>query len=442
MNENVLATDIPKKSSTGMRKIVVSSLLGNALEWYDFFLYGTAAALVFGPLFFPAQSNPLIGTLLAFSGFAIGFIARPLGGIFFGHIGDKYSHKMSLIITLTLMGASTFIIGLLPTYPQAGILAPTLLILMRFVQGVASGGEWGGGVLMLSENAPQGKKGYYTAWSQVGVSGGFVLSALAFYLVNLLPHEAVMSWGWRLPFLASIVIFLLGVYIRKNIKENPEVIAARARRQSSEQDTKTPLLLILRHYPKQVLQAIGLRMPENGAIYIFFTFSMAYGQHIGLPGSTIVAATGIAMTIELFSILIWGTIADRIGFKAVYYIGVFGLLVIAFPFFWLLDTGVHEYIMLAMILGLPCCHGAMIGSQPFLMGELFPTEARYTGLALGHELGALLAGGFGPMIAVALLIKFNTSWPVSLMLIIFALIAVVTLISIRTDKTPSRNSVR
>lgn len=442
MNEKVIAVDISDNASKNMRKIVFSSLLGNALEWYDFFLYGTAAALVFGPLFFPAQSDPLIGTLLAFSGFAIGFIARPLGGIFFGHIGDKYSHKMTLIITLVLMGASTFIIGVLPTYPQAGLIAPTLLILMRFIQGVASGGEWGGGVLMLSENAPEKKKGFYTAWSQVGVSGGFVLSALAFYLVNLLPHETVMAWAWRLPFLASIVIFVLGIYIRKNIKENPDVVAARARRKAEGKASSVPLMLILKRYPLQVLQAIGLRMPENGAIYIFFTFSMAYGQHIGLTGSTIVGATGIAMTVELFAILFWGSMADKIGFKTVYYIGVIGLLIIAFPFFWLLNTGVHEYIMLAMILGLPCCHGAMIGAQPFMMGELFPTEARYTGLALGHELGALLAGGFGPMIAVALLIKFNASWPVSLMLIVFAVIAIITLVSIRSDKKSSQPSVR
>lgn len=434
MKERVLVSDVSHFVSQNMKRIVISSILGNALEWYDFFLYGTAAALVFGTLFFPAQSDPLIGTLLAFSGFAIGFIARPLGGVFFGHIGDKYSHKMTLIITLTLMGASTFMIGVLPTYQHVGIIAPVLLISMRFLQGIASGGEWGGGVLMLSENAPEHKKGFYTAWSQAGVSGGFVLSALAFYMVNLLPQESVMSWGWRMPFLASVLIFFLGIYIRKNIKENPDVIAARKKAKESNDTAHIPIIHILKKHPLQVLQAIGLRMPENGAVYIFFTFSLVYGKHIGLTDGAIVGATGIAMLLELFSIVMWGAIADKIGFKTVYYIGVFGLLIMAFPFFWLIDSGVNACIMLAMILGLPVCHGAMIGAQPCLMGELFPTEARYTGLALGHELGALLAGGFGPMLAVGLLIKFNASWPVSLMLIVFAMLAFITLLTIKEIK--------
>jgi MFS family permease len=219
VTENTITTGVNQDAGQ-MRKLVIASVLGNALEWYDFFLYGTAAALVFGPLFFPVGGDPLQGTLLAFSGFAVGFLARPLGGIVFGHLGDRYSRKMTLIMTLTLMGATTFVIGLLPVYSQVGIWAPLTLIILRFLQGVASGGEWGGGVLMLSENAPASRRGFYTAWSQMGVSGGFVLSAFAFWLVQKLPESDFMSWGWRVPFLLSIVIFLVGVYIRKNIRES------------------------------------------------------------------------------------------------------------------------------------------------------------------------------------------------------------------------------
>jgi len=409
-----------------LRKLVIASVLGNALEWYDFFLYGTAAALVFGPLFFPVGGDPMQGTLLAFSGFAVGFLARPLGGIVFGHIGDRYSRKMTLIMTLTLMGATTFIIGLLPTYAQIGIWAPISLITLRFLQGVASGGEWGGGVLMLSENAPASRRGYFTAWSQMGVSGGFVLSAFAFYLVQKLPEEELMSWGWRVPFLLSILIFLVGVYIRKNIRESK----AFAQAKPEAKHEKIPLMVLIREHPKALLQAIALRLPENGASYIFFTFSVVYAKHIGIGTGEIISAVTLAMLVEFFSILFWGALSDRIGLKPVYYIGVIGLLVMAFPFFWLLSTGEYGWIMLAMFLGLPFCHGAMIGTQPCIMSDLFPVRVRYSGLALGHEVGSIFSGGLGPMLAVALLMHFDASWPVSLLLMAYALLAWIALRSL------------
>lgn len=418
------------QESRQMRKLVLASVLGNALEWYDFFLYGTAAALVFGQLFFPLQSDPLMGTMLAFSGFAVGFLARPLGGILFGHLGDRYSRKMTLIITLTLMGATTFLIGLLPGYAQAGMLAPAALISLRFLQGVASGGEWGGGVLMLSENAPAGRRGFYTAWSQMGVSGGFVLSAFAFWLVQQLPEEDIMSWGWRVPFLLSVVILLVGVYIRKNIRESSAFVSAGP----DVAAEKIPLLSILREHPKALLQAIALRLPENGASYIFFTFSVVYAKHIGIGTGEIISAVTLAMALEFFSILCWGALSDRIGLRAVYYIGVVGLLLIAFPFFWLLATGSYGWILLAMFLGLPVCHGAMIGTQPCIMADLFPVRVRYSGLALGHEVGSIFSGGLGPMLAVALLMAFDAAWPVSLLLVAYALLAWVALLSLPSGR--------
>lgn len=429
MSNDVTNGDFSRKN---MRKLIIGSFLGNSLEWYDFFLYGTAAALVFGSLFFPVQDDPLISTLLAFSGFAVGFIARPLGGILFGHIGDKYSRKTTLIITLTLMGASTFLIGLLPTWHQVGVLAPIALISLRFLQGVASGGEWGGGVLMLSENAPEEKKGYYTAWSQVGVSGGFVLSALAFWLVQLLPENAFMTWGWRIPFLMSVFIFLVGIYIRKNIRENKEFTQLK-QASDTEPEANVPVFEIFKKYPKQLLQAIGLRLPENGAVYIFFTFSVVFCKHVGIASDKIIAVVTLAMMLEIFSILFWGWLSDRIGRKTIYYIGVIGLLLTAFPFFSLLASGNFSLMMLAMMLGLPLCHGAMIAAQPCIMSELFPVEVRYTGLALGHEIGAVISGGISPMIAVALLLKYDHWWPISVMLLGFALVALIALLSIKVS---------
>ncbi|MFY2736767.1 MFS transporter [Pseudocitrobacter faecalis] len=428
MSNTAAAPHDPKQ----MRKLVIASVLGNALEWYDFFLYGTAAALVFGPLFFPVGGDPLQGTLLAFSGFAVGFLARPLGGIVFGHLGDRYSRKMTLIMTLTLMGATTFVIGLLPTYSQIGILAPICLITLRFLQGVASGGEWGGGVLMLSENAPASRRGFFTAWSQMGVAGGFVLSAFAFYLVQKLPESDFMQWGWRVPFLLSLLIFLVGVYIRKNIRESEAFRQAKP----EEKHEKIPLIVLLREHPKALMQAIALRLPENGASYIFFTFSVVYAKHIGISTDIIISAVTLAMVVEFFSILFWGALSDRIGLKRVYYIGVIGLLVMAFPFFWLLSSGEFSGIMVAMFLGLPVCHGAMTGTQPCIMSDLFPVRVRYSGLALGHEVGSIFSGGLGPMLAVALLIEFDAAWPVSLLLIVYALLAWIALWSLPSQETP------
>ncbi len=429
MSGAVSGTTVPPAQP--MRKLIIGSFLGNSLEWYDFFLYGTAAALVFGPLFFPASNDPLLGSFLAFSGFAIGFIARPLGGVIFGHLGDRYSRKMTLIITLTLMGASTFLIGLLPTYAHIGVLAPIALITLRFVQGVASGGEWGGGVLMLSENAPESQKGYYTAWSQVGVCGGFVLSSLAFYLVQLLPQEEVMSWAWRIPFLLSLFIFLVGVYIRRNIQENAEFVARKAENDSKNEAHHLPVLSAFKNHPRAILQAIGLRLAENGAVYIFFTFSVVYCKHIGIDTRDLIAAVTIAMTVEIATILGWGWLSDRIGRKRLYYIGVIGMALVAFPFFWLLNMHTFPAMLLAMLLALPLCHGAMIAAQPCLMVDLFPVEVRYTGLALGHEIGAVISGGISPMLAVAFLMMWDSYIPIALMLLAFALLALVALISIR-----------
>ncbi|HTR06450.1 MAG TPA: MFS transporter [Paraburkholderia sp.] len=414
---------VAANSEYSLKRIVIASVAGNAMEWYDFFVYSTAAALVFGQLFFPPNADPLVGTLGAFAAFAIGFVARPLGGIVFGHIGDRYGRRASLVWTLLIMGVATFGIGLLPGYAEVGLWAPAALVALRLLQGIASGGEWGGGVLMISESAPPEKRGYYAAWSQLGVGGGFVLSSAAFLAVEALPRDQFLAWGWRLPFLASILIFAIGVYIRRYLPESRDFATA-------EQAGKTshmPVLEAIRRHPKEILMAMGLRVAENGGAYIFLAFSLVYGKFAGIPSSTMLTGVMLAMVVEMGAMLAWGRLSDRIGRKPVYMIGALSLVAVAFPFFWLLDTHSTPLIWLALVVGTAVCHGAMIGTLPALVGELFSTEVRYSGVALGHEVASIFAGGLSPLIATALLSHYHASWPVSLFLVALGVITVVTL---------------
>ncbi|SAK87297.1 MFS transporter [Caballeronia fortuita] len=410
-----------------LRRIVMASVAGNALEWYDFFLYSTAAALVFGELFFPKGTDPLIGTLGAFAGFAVGFAARPLGGVIFGHIGDRFGRKGALVWTLSIMGGATFLIGVLPTYAHVGMWAPALLMALRILQGVAAGGEWGGGVLMISESAPPEKRGFYASLSQIGVGGGFVLSAVVFFIVQMLPKDAFMSWGWRIPFLLSILIFGVGVYIRSKLPESAEFAST----QAAGKKAHMPVLDVIRKHPREILLAMGLRVAENGGSYIMLAFALAYGKFIGVSSQVMLAGVIVSMSIELFAMLLWGRLSDRVGRKPVYLIGALGLVAIAFPFFWLIDTKVPALIWLAFLLGNAICHGAMVGTQPSLMGELFSTEVRYSGMALGHEVASVFAGGLAPMLATALLAHYHAAWPVALMMMGMGLITVIALVFTR-----------
>ncbi|MBN4666518.1 MHS family MFS transporter [Pandoraea nosoerga] len=410
-----------------LRRIVFASVIGNALEWYDFFLYSTAAALVFGDLFFPKGTDPLLGTLAAFAGFAIGFAARPLGGVLFGHIGDKFGRKGALVWTLSIMGGATFLIGLLPTYAQAGFWSPVMLIVLRILQGIAAGGEWGGGVLMISESAPADKRGYYASWSQIGVGGGFVLSAAVFYAVQMLPKDAFMAWGWRIPFVLSIVIFGVGVYIRSRLPESTEFSKAEA----AGKTVRAPLLDVIRKHPREILMAMGLRVAENGGSYIVVAFALVYGKFIGVPNEIMLGGLIVSMIAELFTIPLWGRLSDRWGRKPVYMTGALGFVLMAFPFFWLLDTHTPALIWLAFMIGNAVCHGAMIGTQPSLMGELFSTEVRYSGMALGHEVASVFAGGLSPLIATALLSHYHAAWPIALLMMFLGSVTVVSLLFTR-----------
>ncbi len=410
------------------RRILLSSVIGNALEWYDFFLYGTAAALVFGKLFFPAGTDPLVGTLGAFAGFAIGFLARPFGGLLFSHIGDRYGRKRALVSTLVLMGAATFLMGLMPTYAQIGIWAPVLLVLLRILQGLAAGGEWGGAVLMLTESAPRGKVGFYSSFGQAGLSLGFLLSALAFYLAQRMPAEDFMSWGWRLPFLVSILVFAVGMYIRSRVPETRAFVEAQATGQTA---AKVPAFEVLRRHPREVLIAMGLRVAENGSSYIFVAFSLGFGKFVGAPADVILLAMIVSFVIQLPVLVAFGALADRIGTKPIYMFGSITLMLVAFPFFSLIGTKEPTYIFLAFMLANTISYSAMCATQPMLFSSFFGTKIRYSGLALGHEIAAVFSGGLSPLIATALLGAYHSSTPVSLYLIFLGAITTLTCLAIK-----------
>ncbi|MFE6521563.1 MFS transporter [Streptomyces sp. NPDC057794] len=399
-------------SPQSIRKVALASLAGTALEWYDFFLYGTASALVFGPLFFPGASS-LAGTLASFGTFAVGFAARPLGGIVFGHFGDRLGRKPMLVITLLIMGVATFLIGALPTHEQIGVWAPILLVLLRVLQGIAVGGEWGGGVLMITERAPAGRRGFYSAWSQVGINLGFITSAGVFAAVQTMSDEAFMSWGWRIPFLLGAVPALVGLVIRLKIEETPEFQAV----QHEGTKERLPVLHALRTHPRSILIAAGARMAENGGSYIFLVFSLAYGKHIGVDSGLLLTGIIIANVVEAASMVGFGALSDRIGRRPVYMAGAASLVVFAFPFFWLVDTGTPALVWLAFVIALGIGHGAMIGTQPSFFTELFGKSSRYSAISLGHELASVFAGGLSPLIATALLAATDSYWPISLYLI-------------------------
>lgn len=420
------ATTLPGPSGVGattLRRAVFTSVVGQALEWYDFFLYGTAAALVFGKLFFPISADPLIGTIAAFGGFTVGFIARPVGGIVCGHLGDRIGRKNVLVLTLLAMGCATFLMGLLPTYERVGLWAPALLVALRVVQGLAAGGEWSGSILVISENAPASRRGFLSAWSPAGAAAGFVLSSAAFMLAQSLPQNAFMSWGWRLPFLASALIIALGLYVRMRIPESAEFVKA----ERAGKTVKMPLLEVLRHHPKPLLQVMGLRFGEGGASYIFFAFALAYGKFLGVPGQLMLGALTVSMILLVPASLWFGHLSDRFGRRPVYMFGALGIVLVAFPFFGLVHTGHPWLIALAFLLADVIVLGALEGAQPAYMSELFATGVRYSGLGLGREISSVLGGGLSPLVATALLAHYRSAWPVAIYL---ALLGAVTVLSL------------
>ncbi|MEU7896678.1 MFS transporter [Nonomuraea sp. NPDC049152] len=404
-----------------IKRIVAASLIGTTIEWYDFFLYGSAAALVFNKLFFP-EADPLTGTLLAFLTYAVGFIARPLGGLIFGHFGDRLGRKTLLVISLLMMGIATFLIGCLPTHAAIGAGAPLLLTALRLVQGFALGGEWGGAVLIVSEHGEAGRRGFWASWPQAGAPGGNLLATgVLALLAAFQSDEAFLSWGWRVPFLLSGVLVLIGLWIRLSISESPVF------QQAPPLEDKTPIAGVLRHHWRDVLIAIGARMAENISFYLLTVFVITYGTTVvKLDKQTILNAVLIASAIHFITIPVWGALSDRVGRRPIYLAGAAGIGVWIFAFFPLINTGGFLPITLAVTVGL-LFHGMMYGPQAAFFSELFGTRMRYTGVSIGAQLSAIVAGALAPIIAVKLLQDFGTWVPISIYL---AVAAALTLIAV------------
>lgn len=408
--------------ASSIRRVVLASFIGTTIEWYDFFLYGTAAALVFNQLFFPAL-DPLAGTMASFATYAVGFFARPLGGVVFGHFGDRMGRKSMLVTTLMLMGLATFLIGVLPTYAQIGVAAPVLLVVLRFIQGFGVGGEWGGAVLMVVEHGHRGRRGLYASWVQAGVPAGLLLATAVFNLCSALPDETFLRWGWRVPFLVGIALLAVGLFIRLQILESPLFETTRARQPSAG----IPFFDVLRRFPRNVVLAMGARFAENGCFYIFTVFVLTYATaELGVAKSSMLNAVLIASAVQLLMIPLFGALSDRIGRRPVYLAGAAALAAFAFPFFWMVDTASTTVIGLAIVIGLTV-HASMYAPQAAFFSELFGTEVRYTGASIGYQLASPLAGGLAPLISMALLQwSDGRPWPVALYLIVLSAITLVS----------------
>jgi len=409
------------------RRVVLASFVGTTIEWYDFFLYGTAAALVFNKLFFPTI-DPMAGTMAAFATYAVGFFARPLGGIVFGHYGDKIGRKSMLVTTLMMMGVATVLIGLLPTYDQIGVWAPVLLVGLRFVQGFGVGGEWGGAVLMAVEHSRAGRRGYHASWVQAGVPVGMLLANGVFMLASRMDEAAFLSWGWRVPFLLGVLLLGVGMFIRLKIMESPVFLEAQKEVMAEEKKkAEVPILTVLREHPRNVLLAMGARFAENAYFYIFTVLVLSYGsQQLGMSKQGLLNAVLLGSAVQLVAIPVFGALSDRVGRRPVYLGGALFLLLFAFPFFWMVETRQAGWVMVAVVIGL-VGHSAMYGPQAAFFSELFGTRVRYSGASLGYQLASPLAGGLAPLIATALLgWSGGQPWPVALYLIGMAAITLIS----------------
>jgi metabolite-proton symporter len=396
---------------TPLRRVVAASMIGTTIEWYDFFLYGSAAALVFNKLFFPSF-DPFVGTLLAFATYAVGFVARPLGGIVFGHFGDRVGRKRLLMLSLILMGVATVLIGLLPSYAQIGVWAPIGLIALRLVQGFAVGGEWGGAVLMAAEHGDARRRGFWASWPQAGVAAGSLLSAgMLAIMAGVMSEDQFLAWGWRVPFILSALLVAVGWYIRNRVSESPMFEAAI---EEAEDLPKLPAMEVLRERPLAILLGSGLRVGENISYYILTVFSLTYLVDVAAESRGLaLEALLIGAAVQFFAIPLLALLSDRIGRRPVYAFGAFGLAGFIFAFFPLLASGEHAWIVFALVAGL-FFHSAMYGPQAAFITELFPTRIRYSGVSIAYQLTSIVAGSLAPIIALWLYKEYGSATPVAI----------------------------
>ena len=415
---------------------VIASTVGTTIEWYDFFLYGVMAALVFPSLFFP-EIDPFLGQILSFLTFTAGFVARPLGGVIFGYLGDRICRKSTLVATLLLMGLSTVAIGLLPTADAIGIAAPILLTTLRVLQGIGVGGEWGGAVLLALEYGHRGKRGFFASFPQAGVPLGLLTSAGVVALFeNWLSPTEFLAWGWRVPFLLSGVLIVVGLLIRIRILETPLF----RQLQESQQVARAPVTETVRRHWREVLLAAGTRISENSCFYLFSTYILAYGKDVlHVDRGLILLAVNLAAAFEIFTIPLWGALSDRWSRRGVYVLGNLVLIGFAGPYYWLLGTLQPAAIILAVVLSLAFGHAMLYSVQASLIPELFGTRLRYTGASIGYQLAAPIAGGSAPLIAAWLVHAFpGQSW---LLAAYIAVICIISMICVRCLAETSRSDL-
>ncbi|MEZ0534152.1 MFS transporter [Enterobacter sp. KB-221C9] len=431
MTEHESTTTVLRKN----KKVLIASLTGSAIEWFDYFLYGTAAALVFNKIFFP-MVDPVIGLILSYLSFSLTFFIRPIGGVLFAHIGDRIGRKKTLVLTLSLMGGATVMIGLLPTYEMIGLWAPALLILMRIIQGMGIGGEWGGALLLAYEYAPEKRKGFFGSIPQAGVTIGMLMATFIVSLMTLFSEEDFLSWGWRIPFLLSSVLVLLGLWIRKDIDETPDFKRVKA----SGQVAKTPLRDTLKHHWREVLIAAGLKVVETAPFYIFSTFVVSYATNtLSYQKSQALEAVTLGALVATIMIPLMGLLSDKIGRQRMYATSVFILGLFIVPWFMLLNTGTTWGIVLATVIAFGVLWAPVTAVLGTLCSEIFSANVRYTGITLGYQLGAALAGGTAPLIATGLLAKYDGDWvPVAWYL---AVTVVISLIAILCASRVKRTSL-
>ncbi|MYM00277.1 MFS transporter [Novosphingobium sp. FGD1] len=416
-----------------LRKVVGASMAGTIVEWYEFFLYGTAATLIFGKLFFPPTGNELDGVIAAFATYAVGFIARPLGGVLFGHIGDRIGRKSLLQFSLMLIGCSTFLMGCLPTFPTIGYWAPILLVALRFVQGFALGGEWGGAVLLVAEHSPNQSRAFWGSFPQAGVPLGNLLATIVLLVLSgTLSNDAFLSWGWRVGFWLSAVIVGIGYYIRTQVSDSPIFEAARS---AAEERAHAGygLTEVFRRYPRGVFTAMGLRVGENILYYMVVTFSITYLAHIGVETTQILGLLFCAHVLHVVVIPIFGTMADKIGRRPVYIAGAALTMVWPFVAFPMFGTGSLLIILGAIFMGM-IVHALMYAPQPAIMAEMFPTRMRYSGVSLGYQVTAIFAGSWAPLIGATLLRRYDDWLPIACYILVAGTISLISALVMSESK--------
>lgn len=413
--------------TTGLKRVVVASMAGTVVEWYEFFLYGTAATLVFNKIFFSETTSELNAIFLAFATYAVGFVARPVGGVVFGHYGDKFGRKKLLQFSLLLVGAATFLMGCLPTFGQIGYWAPGLLVTLRFIQGFAVGGEWGGAVLLVAEHSPDRQRGFWASWPQAGVPVGNLLATVVLLaLTGTLSDEAFLSWGWRVAFWLSAVVVLVGYYIRTKVTDAPIFVAAQEEAERIKA-TSFSVVEVLKRYPRGVFTAMGLRFGENIMYYLVVTFSITYLKvQVGADTSSILWYLLVAHAVHFAVVPLVGHLADRFGRKPVYTFGAVLGATWGFFAFPMMNSGNYAVVTAAVTIGL-MIHAFMYAPQPAIMAEMFPTRMRYSGVSLGYQVTSIVAGSLAPLIAVKLLDVFDSSVPIAIYL---ALACGITLIAV------------